>query len=73
MPSTSHTELQNERTYIEGALRLLEHFETKLYKLLEESPLEILLHVSLALTACAIELLNHVMNLIDQEPSTNNR
>ena len=63
MPVSIQIELQNERTYIEGALRLLEHFETKLYKLLGESPLEILLHVSLALTACAIELLTHLMNL----------
>jgi len=66
MSLSNYTELQNERTYIEGALRLLEHFETKLYKLLEEQPLEILFHVSLALTASAIELLNHLMNLIER-------
>jgi len=65
MPSSIYTELQNERTYIEGALRLLEHFEAKLYKLLEEYPLEILFHVSLALAATAIEVLNHLMNLIE--------
>ncbi|HEX8549497.1 MAG TPA: hypothetical protein VF691_21220 [Cytophagaceae bacterium] len=62
---SNYTELQNERTYIEGALRLLERFEEKLYKLLEAHPLEMLFHVSLALTASAIELLNHLMNLIE--------
>ena len=66
-----YTELETERAYIDGALRLLAHFEEKLYKLLEEYPLEILLHVSLALTASAIELLTHLMNLIDKKPSTN--
>jgi Holliday junction resolvasome RuvABC ATP-dependent DNA helicase subunit len=65
MSSSNYTELQNERVYIDGALRLLAHFEEKLYKLLEEHPLDILLHVSLALTSSAIELLTHLMNLIE--------
>jgi len=65
MSPSIQTELENDRAYIDGALRLLAHFEEKLYKLKEEYPLEILLHVSIALTATAIEVLTHLLTLIE--------
>jgi hypothetical protein len=61
------TPLQSHLPGLQESLHNLEVFEQELYHLLKEHPCELLLHVSLALTVVAIDLISNLIALLQSK------